>query len=180
MDRDRSNLAGSRAVFSFSFTATSKKFAEWSTQHGLERGPPGILWALSLPNFRPRPSTVYWNAVDPNQRTEVISSVIEIIKAQVRLVLDPAEAPTGLLTLAGQHPVARLDWQIELALWLGHKDIAQALLLTLGESWRSEFTTHWRSMNSGGEPRPNNWAPPAQCAYLARKHGLDAESLLQL
>lgn len=132
--RDRANLSGAHVAVAMHAQVKSKDLASWRDANGVTSG--DNVWIRQVGYLQPPHDYLKWQLVDPEARIEEIASMIATVK---NLVLPAFEAASSKETLSvrllDRHEITRTPhWAIDIALWVGNRTSAEAIVRSFLES----------------------------------------------
>lgn len=172
--RDRANVSGAHVAVAMHAQVKSRELAYWREENGVTSG--DNVWSRQVGYLQPAFDYLKWQLVDPEVRVEEIASMIATVK---NLVLPAFEAASSKETLSvrllDRHEITRAPhWAIDIALWVGNRTAAEAIVRSFLESHSGQvsfFQEHYA--REIAEPSATKPLREMDCiAWACAKHGL--------
>lgn len=175
---DGANSSGSHVGVSIHAQAKSTELAKWRETDGVTTG--DNIWITQIGYLSPAHEYLKWQLVDPVTRQVEVASMVKTVH---ELAMPALAACSSKETLSAQLLERREitwipDWAVDVALWVGNKVAAEALINSHLAS-RSDLTPKFIEYSQVEATSPSASRPADRLhslAWVARKHGLRVPS----
>lgn len=172
LERDGNNLSGVYIAATCSVLVKSNKYKTWSKEYGIGRSE--YLWVNQLGNLAENSEYLHWQYHDPQTRETHIQDTIKKIKDIALPALELWSSTEKIRQhITKSRAVTRIDWLIDIAIWVGNMEAASHLFrnyLDIYPSHREEFLYELNRLgkDKNAEVRPST---PGQMAFLVTRYG---------
>jgi hypothetical protein len=175
---DGANSSGSHVGVSIHAQAKSTELAKWRETDGVTTG--DNIWATQIGYLSPTHEYLKWQLVDPVARQVEVASMVKTVHELAIPAFAVCSTKESLSAqLLERREIAWIpDWAVDIALWVGNKAAAEALINSHLTS-RSDLITKFieYSQIEATNPSASRPADRLHClAWVARRHGLRAPS----
>lgn len=131
---DGENTSGRHVAVAMHAQVKSIALEKWRTNNGIAEG--SNVWIAQVGYLTPAHEYLKWQLVDPATRADEINDMIETVRNVVLPAFDVCFSIKSLSDriLERQEIIWIPDWAVDIALWVGNKDAAEALISLFLES----------------------------------------------
>lgn len=175
---DSANSSGSHVVVSIHIQVKSSELAKWRETNGVTTG--DNIWITQIGYLSPTHEYLKWQLVNPNTRQTEVASMVKTIHEIAMPALNVCSTKEGLAAqLLERHEMTWIaDWAVDIALWVGNKAAAAALIhrhLASRPDLAAKFAEYSRI--EAANPSASRPTDRLHClAWVARKHELRPQS----
>ncbi len=125
---DSENTSGLHVGVSMHVRVKSAELARWREAQGVTTG--DHVWAAQVGYLSPAHEYLKWQLADPASRTAEVASMVATVRELALPALEVCSSKEQLsLHLLERREITWIeDWAVDIALWLGNKPAAEALL----------------------------------------------------
>lgn len=125
---DAENYSGAHVGVSIYIQAKSQKLAKWRDANGVAND--DTVWISQIGYLPPSHEYIKWQLVEPNLRQKEIESMIHAINKRALPALEACSSMEHLSAAILDRPEITWvpDWAVDVALWVGNKSAAEALV----------------------------------------------------
>lgn len=171
---DGANSSGIHVGVSIHVQTKSAELSTWREANGITTG--DNVWITQIGYLPPTHEYLKWQLVDANTRPAEVKSMIDTIEERALPALHVCSSKESLAAQILKRPEITWipDWAVDIALWVGNRAAAEALVRSHLESradLMARFIEYWHiEAEAPSASRPND---RLHClAWAARKHGL--------
>ncbi|MFS2036171.1 hypothetical protein ACEN8I_19275 [Polaromonas sp. CT11-55] len=177
---DSANSSGAHVGVALHARTKSAELARWREANGVTTG--DYVWGTQIGYLSQAHEYLKWQLVDPARRQEEIDSMVKTIHELAMPAFDVCCTKETLSArlLERREMTWIPDWAVDIALWVGNKAAAEALVLKKLESppgMAAQFIEYYRievSAPSLSRPDDRNHC----LAWVARRHGLQVPGVV--